>query len=158
MTELELTRSPEDRRLYALAGVGTLRFEGWLARAATAEAYGRSWHIARRGVWRPVIEAHDAAGTVVGEFAARRARRGGTLRWGGRELDVRASSAWRERYALVEGERELATIDAKGWGKRPLKVTLDDTARPEGGVLLFAAFVVKSLADDAGAAAAASTG
>jgi hypothetical protein len=158
MAELELTRSPEDRRLYVLAGVGTLRFEGWLARAATAEADGRSWQLARRGFLRPVIQASDAAGTVVGEFVPRRARRGGTLRWSGRELDVRASSAWRERYAIVDGGGELATIGAKGWGKRPLKVALGDAATPEGGLLLFACFVVKSLSDDAASTTAAATG
>jgi hypothetical protein len=68
MAELELRRSPEQRRLYVLAGVGTLRFEGWLVQSAIAEADGRSWRLARHGVWRPVIVARDAAGTVVGRF------------------------------------------------------------------------------------------
>jgi hypothetical protein len=153
-----LTRSQEDRRLYVLAGVGTLRFEGWLARGASAESDGRSWQLSRRGVWRPVIEASDAAGTVVGQFVPRRARRGGTLRWGARELVVRPASAWRERYALVDGDRELATIEAKGWGKRPLKVAIDDAGRPDGGLLLFACFVVKSLSDDAASTAAVASG
>lgn len=35
---------------------------------------------------------------------------------------------WRERYALVEDGRELVTIEGKGCGKRPVKVTLQDAA------------------------------
>jgi hypothetical protein len=46
-------------------------------------------------------------------------------------------------------------IDGKGWGKRPVAVHVDDTASVEPGLLLFAAFVVRRLADDASAAAAA---
>ena len=38
MADVELTRSPDDRRLYVLAGVGTLRLEGWSSRNATAAA------------------------------------------------------------------------------------------------------------------------
>ena len=50
MTELELTRTRGDRRLYALEGIGTVRLEGMFARSATAEASGRSWHFSRRGL------------------------------------------------------------------------------------------------------------
>ena len=38
MPDLELTRTREDRRRYALDGVGALRLEGVFARRATAEA------------------------------------------------------------------------------------------------------------------------
>jgi len=40
MAELELKRAPNQRRLYLLEGVGTLRLEGFGSRAATAEADG----------------------------------------------------------------------------------------------------------------------
>ena len=40
MADLELTRSRDDRRLYELAGLGTLRLEGLFSRRATAEAGG----------------------------------------------------------------------------------------------------------------------
>src|SRR4051794_9308886 len=44
MIELELTRDKKDRRLYRLAGIGTVRLEGWFARTGSAEADdGRSW-------------------------------------------------------------------------------------------------------------------
>ena len=71
MGELELTRTPGDRRLYVLADVGTVRLKGWASRAARAEANGRTWEIARRGLWRPVVEATDGAGRAVGQFRAR---------------------------------------------------------------------------------------
>jgi len=153
MTDLELTRTPGDRRLYALDGAGTLRLEGWFSRSATAEAGEQRWQIDRRGLFTATIEATDAAGTVQGEFHGRALRRGGTLRWGERELELRSSSIWRERYALVDGERELATIEGKGWGRRPVKVTIDDAATVEPGLLLFAAFVVRALAEDAASSA-----
>jgi hypothetical protein len=155
MSDLELTRTQGDRRLYTLESVGTLRLEGFASRAATAEAAGTSWRIARRGFWQRTIEATDAAGTVVGEFEPRGFRRGGTLRWAGREFALRPASSWRERYALADGDRELAILDGKGWGRKPVKVTVDDLEAVEPGLLLFAAFVVRGLAENAGSAAGA---
>ena len=94
-------------------------------------------------------------GTVTGEFEPRGLRRGGTVRWAGREFALRPASSWRERYALADGDRELALLDGKGWGRRPVKVTVDDPDAVEPGVLLFAAFVVRGLAEDAQGAAGA---
>jgi hypothetical protein len=162
MTELELTRSPEDRRLYRLEGIGTVRSEGLLGRGAAAEAKGRSWQFNRRGFWQRVMEATDAAGTVVGEFVPRDIRRGGVLRWGGRELTVQPVSVLRERYVLSEGDRDLVLLDGKGWGRRPVKITLADPGAIDPGLLLFAAFVVHQLAasssSNAGSVAATSGG
>jgi hypothetical protein len=160
--DLELTRTKEDRRLYALEGVGTLRLEGWTSRRATAEAAGGSWQMARTGFWKNTINATDGFGSAVGEFEPRTLRRGGRLTWGGRELTLRPASVFRERYALADGERELVLLDGKSWGRRPVRVTLEDPSAIEPGLLLFAAFVVRGLAEDAasaaGGAAAASTG
>jgi hypothetical protein len=153
--ELELTRTRTDRRVYALGDIGTLRLEGPFSRAATASADGVSWRFARSGFWRRSLEATDAAGTGVGDFQPRSLRRGGTVRWVGRELTLRPASSWRERYALADGDRELAVIDGKGWGRRPVKVSVDDHEAVEPGLLLFAAFVVRGLAADAQAAAGA---
>jgi len=50
VAELELTRTRGDRRLYALADVGTVRLKGWASQSASADAQGRSWEIARRGL------------------------------------------------------------------------------------------------------------
>jgi hypothetical protein len=156
MPDLTLTRSRDDRRLYELEGVGTLRFgRGLGARRATAEAGEHRWAL-KTSVWRRAVAATDEAGAVVGTFDPRALRRGGALQWGGRDLELRPASVWRERYALADGDRELALLDAKDWGKRPVRVTLDDAAAVEPGLLLFAAFVARGLAEDAGAAAAAS--
>jgi hypothetical protein len=153
MADLELTRTPDDRRLYVLEGVGTLRLEGWSSRRATAEAGPAGWRIARGGFWQRAIEAVDAAGMTVGSFEPNALRRGGTVRWEARELTLRPASMWRERYALADGERELVVLDGKGWGKRPVKITLDAPGAVDPGLLLFAAFVVRGLAEDASAAA-----
>ena len=150
MNELELKRTPQNRRLYALDGVGTLRSEGLFSSAWSAEADGSNWGLKRHGFWSRRVQAVDAAGLVVGEFEPNAVRRGGKLRWNGRELTLRAASTWRERYALADGDRELAVLDGKGWGSRPVKVTVavePDAVEP--GLLLFAAFVVRGLARDA---------
>lgn len=89
MEELELARSTGDRRLYAFGDIGTVRLKGWAARAARAEANGRAWDIALRGLWGREVEATDETGTTVGRFKARGMRRGGTLRWVDREFTLR---------------------------------------------------------------------
>ncbi len=138
-----------------LDGVGTLRLGGLLSRSATAEAGGRRWHLAVHGILHRTIEAVDEGGAIVGSFEGRSIRRGGALTWGGHRYLLRTASAWRERYALALGDRELALLDGKGWGKRPVRVTLDDPSALEPGLLLFAVFVVRALAEDAGAGASA---
>jgi hypothetical protein len=158
MTELELTRTKEDRRIYALGDLGTLRVSGFWFRSATAQAGHRTWDITGSGVWRRIIRATDEAGAVVGEFTPRGGlRRGGSLRWGDRTYDLRPASSWRERYAMVDAEREVAVLDGKGWGKRPVAVTLLDPSSIPPGLLLFAVFVVRGLAHDASSAGSSGT-
>lgn len=157
MTEFELTRTRGDRRLYALEGIGTVRLEGMFAHSATAEASGRAWHFSRRGFWQRIIEATDEAGTVEGEFVPRDIRRGGTLHWGGRELTLHPVSPLRERYTLSDSDRDLVLLDAKSWGRRPVKLTLVDREAIESGLLLFTAFVVHQLAVKAANATSASS-
>jgi len=158
MTELALTRSPGDQRRFELQGYGTLRLGGWASRWATAEAGERRWGFARRGVWRSSIEATDPAGTVVGRFEGRSLKRGGALRWQEHEYMLKPDSKWTERYALFDGERRLALLEGKGWGKRPVRVDVDDVTETDPGLLLFTAFVVRALAEDATAAAGAASG
>jgi len=150
MPDFELTRTREDRDRYELEGVGTLRLEGMFSTRATAEAAGQQWQIGRRGFWRQ-RQVPDAAGVVVGTFD-RRLRGGGALTWEGRELVLERASVWRERYALVEGERELVLYEARSWGKRPVTVTIDDPGALDPGLLLFGAFVARSLAHDSASA------
>jgi hypothetical protein len=155
MIELALIRRPGDRRRYDLAGFGTLRLGGWASRWASAEAGEQRWGFARRGVWRARIEATDPAGTVVGRFEGRSLKRGGSLRWEEHEYVLKPDSRWTERYALVHGEHRIALLDGKGWGKRPVRVDVDDVGATDPGLLLFAAFVVRALAEDATASAGA---
>jgi hypothetical protein len=156
MPELELTRTRDDKRLYVLEGVGTLRLRGWTGRSATAEttAGDRSWELAQRGLLRAVIEAFDAAGTPIGAYEPRTFRRGGALTWQGRDHGLRPASAWKQRYALTDDDRELAVIEGKGWGKRPVKVDVPDLDALPPGLLLFAVYVVRALAENAQSAAA----
>jgi hypothetical protein len=134
-----------------------------LGRRAKGQAGATEWSFDRGGFWSTTIKAFDVGGAVVGSFNPRALRRGGSLHWGDRDLDLRPASAWKERYALVEQDIELAVLDAKTWGKRPLKITVNEPGLVEPGLMLFAAFAVRQLADDAsatagGAAAAAATG
>jgi len=154
MTELALTRSSGDRRRFELQGYGTLQLGGWASRWASAEAGERRWGFARRGLWRSRIEATDPAGTLVGVFEGRSLKRGGNLRWEQHEYLLQPDSRWTERYALLDGERRLAVLEGKGWGKRPVRVDVDDVTETDVGLLLFTAFVVRALAEDATAAAA----
>jgi hypothetical protein len=140
-----------------------LRFGGLLSRRATAATGGTVWSLRRVGLWRTTIEASDASGTAIGVFRPRSLRRGGTINWEGREFELRTASAWRERYALVEDDLELALLDAKNWGKQPVTIEIADPMLVPPGLLLFAAFTARQLADDAsatagGVAAVAATG
>ena len=152
--ELELARVHGDRRLYALDGIGTLRFEGLKSRSASAEAAGRRWRFERPRPWSRRVEATDETAATVASFVPRGLRRGGTLRWGDRELTLRPASTWRERYALADGDTELATFDGKGWGRRPVAVQI--AVPVDHGLLLFAVFLVRGLAEDAGRVASVS--
>jgi hypothetical protein len=156
MIDLQLTRSAGDRRLYALGDLGTLRLEGLMKRSATAEAGERRWLLARSGVFKTAIVATDAAGTVAGEFGARTFKRGGALTWNGRELTLEPDSFWKQRYALLDGDRTLATIEGRTWGRRPIDIAADDELDP--GLLLFASYVVRCLAEDAQSASAGGSG
>src|SRR3954454_24349012 len=111
MTELELTRSPHDRRLYVLDRVGTLRLEGLSSRSAVARAGGETWHLARSGFWGRVIGATDVSSTCGGECVPRDLLRGDKLYGGGRQRPLRPASRLRDRCALADGGRELALLD-----------------------------------------------
>ena len=103
MTELELIRTPGDRRRYALEDIGTIHLEGLFARSANAEAGSDHWQFVRSGFWQRVMQATDATGNVVGEFRPRDLRRGGTLEWAGR--DAHASPGQQLARALCAGRR-----------------------------------------------------
>jgi hypothetical protein len=156
MPELELIRTREDRRLYALPGVGNLRVGGWLSRTVEASSGGESYIFEKRGIFGRVFTATDASGAQVAEFRPRSVRRGGTIVWRTTEWELRPASFLAERYALARpGEaRELATVESSGWGRRPVRVATDDATAVDPGLLLFVVFAVRVLAEDMNASAA----
>lgn len=85
-------------------------------------------------------------------------RRGGTVRWLDRELALRPASPLRERYALRAGDLELAVLDAKSCGRKPVTILIDDDEKIDPGLILFAAFVVRGLAEDAATSAPSGSG
>jgi hypothetical protein len=118
MIALELTRSPDDRRLYVLERAGTLRLEGLFSRNATAEGGRESWHFARSGFWQRVMQAMDALGSVVGEFVPRDLGRGGRLHWAGRESrcarPAAGTSVTRSPGANASSSSSRARVGAAG--------------------------------------------
>jgi hypothetical protein len=106
-------------------------------------------------MWKRGILASDAQGNRVASFRPRDLRRGGSLRWGEVEYSLRPAS-WRDRYELTRVEHIIAVIDGKGWGKRPVRVSIEDPESIDRGLLLFAVFVVHGLAEDTTAAGGAS--
>lgn len=150
MPELELIRTREDRRLYALPGVGNLRVGGWLTRKVEASTGGDTYTFDKRGLFSSTFVATDASGTTAGEFRAGAIRRGGKVAWRGVEYHLRPASAFKERYALTRpgDERELATVEGHGWGKRPVTVATADATAIDPGLLLFVVYAVRILAED----------
>jgi hypothetical protein len=61
---------------------------------------------------------------------------------------------WRSRYVVIDGDRQLATIERRSWGKRPVSIDVDERAESDPGLLLFAAFVVRALAQHTDSSAA----
>ena len=162
MADLVLTRT--DKRLYGLDGVGVLRREKAFWNAATAEAGGRSWHFVCRGWFRRRIEVTDETGRSAGTFEGNRGfRRGGTVRWEGRDFALRSRSTWKaQRFVLLDGDRDIAVFAGRASDRRPVTVSIDEPGALDAGLLLFVAFVVRGLVLDAfvaiSAAAAAGAG
>jgi hypothetical protein len=155
MPDLELIRTREDRKLYALPGVGNLRVGGWLSRRVEASTGGEAYTFDKRGLLGSVFTAHDASGAQIAEFRPRTIKRGGTVVWRGTEWQLRPAAAFKERYALTrpDDEQELATVEGRGWGGRPVRVSTADATAVDPGLLLFVVFAVRILAEDASSVA-----
>jgi hypothetical protein len=145
--EFELERAQADRRRYVFGDVGAMRLQGLFGRNAAVEAGGEQWTF-RRSLWTRRIEAVAVSGEIVGEFRGRLLYSGGTIRWSGRELLLRRGTMWRERYILEDAGGTVARFDVRAWGRFPVSVRLEVPAKVEPGLLLFAAFVVRTAADE----------
>jgi hypothetical protein len=162
MNELELLRSPSDRRTYVLGSLGSLRLNGLFMRSATAETKLESFSIAKTRWATASVVARNPLGEI-GAFHGRTLRGGGSLMWLENEYALRHEGLLGETYALTRGEHRLALVTARGWWgwgvKRPVTLQVADTS--DAALLLFVAFVVRTLANqrssDAAAATAATT-
>jgi len=153
--EAVLVPDAADGSRWLLPGVGVLRRTGRVSRAATAEAGGRTWTIARRGLVRPGFTAADETGAVVGARRDGLTGRGEDLRWAGRRLTLRPDGD-SGGHVLCDGGRRLARMASVEQGRRPLAVVIDDPAT-DAGLLLFVAFIVQAYSDDASFAPPAPT-
>jgi hypothetical protein len=149
VADLVLTRT--DKRLYSLDGVGTLRLEKAFWNTATAEAEEKSWRFVCRGWFRRRIEATDETGRPTGTFEGNRGfRRGGTVRWESRDFTLQSRSTWKaQRFALLDGDRDMAVFEGRASDRRPVTVSIDQPDALDAGLLLFVAFVVRGLVLDA---------
>jgi hypothetical protein len=158
MPELELIRTRDDRKLYVLPGVGNLRVGGWLSRKVEASTGGEAYIFDKRGLFGSVFTAAEAdGGAPVAEFRPRSIRRGGRVVWRDAEWELRPAAMLTERYALARPgqDRELATVEGHGWGKRPVTITTDDATAIDPGLLLFVVYAVRILAEDVNSAGGA---
>jgi hypothetical protein len=161
VADLVLTRT--DKRLYSLDGVGTLSpREGVLERG---DGPGGREELALR-LPRMVPPAHRGDrrdGPADRTFESNRGfRRGGTVRWERRDFTLQSRSTWKaQRFALLEGDRDMAVFEGRAYDRRPVTVSIEPGAL-DAGLLLFVAFVVRGLVLDAfvavGSAAAAGAG
>ena len=146
LAELDLKRASGDRRLYMLDGVGSIRFEGLLSRNATTESNGERVRAAASrdgGVPRSTKRARPSAGSSREGFGAAVRSRGAS----------REASNWRERYALTDGETELATPRRQRVGRRQVAVSIDESAALEEAAALRGPLEPTEAAGNGGSAA-----
>jgi hypothetical protein len=143
--EVELTRSADDRRRYELAGYGAERWAGRLSSAAELEARdARTYAATFRGWTRQAARVVDAAGNEVGGYRGASWRsHDGAVTWRSVAYEVRKESAWRNHYSLRLLEGPVLRLEARLWGRRPVKVSLVEPGL-EPGLVLFAVWLVQT--------------
>lgn len=144
MPDLTLSPSPSDSDLYALGGIGSLRWESSKRPfVAAAQAGTLLWRFAQSGTWRQHANVTDADGVEIASYRTRGwTRSGGTIRWDGRELKLRPAAMFHISFTLDDGERSIAAL----WSNSAsdVVVSTDDVADIDAGPLLLAAFVVRA--------------
>ncbi len=158
MAVLGLTRVKDDRKLFELKGVGTLRDGGWRDGDKVAmTADGVEWECRGEGMLKRNYLATDPAGVVVGRYVGKTFGTGGAMEWGGASLALRKPSLWSSRWELVDQQLVLAEFQPKGRSARPMEVTLHAQGVPDG-LLMFTVYVVQALVRAAAAASAGGDG
>ncbi|HMJ96183.1 MAG TPA: hypothetical protein VK486_10035 [Thermoleophilaceae bacterium] len=122
MRELQLTRSPDDKRRLDLPGVGSLRFENLWGTKLRLSAPGHGeWRVVRS---RRGVTVSDADGTTVAAFAGKGVEHGDVA------IEVTTPHQGllerRPPFVLLEGDRELARMAPSVWSEKPTAVTLFD--------------------------------
>ncbi|MEZ5096480.1 MAG: hypothetical protein R2731_10375 [Nocardioides sp.] len=162
MQEMELVRSPDDRRRYELAGIGWLRSSSWLSNRAEAgtTAAAPQWAFEPRGWSGGKAEAIDLrSGMPMGGYRRTGAfSHRGEVSWGGRMFEVSKASSWRQRYRLADGAATLAELDVKGYGKRPARMRVEPgVVAAEPGLVLFTCWLCQLFVSQDTASTSAST-
>ena len=153
MRELQLTRSPDDKRRLDLPGVGSVRFENlWGTKLRiTAPGHGE-WRVVRS---RRGIAVSDADGMTVAAVVGARVEHGDVA------VEVRTQHQGllerRPQVLLVEGDRELARVAPSVWSEKPIAVTVveEDFAARHPLLFLLALYRVQLIAASRMAGAAA---
>jgi hypothetical protein len=155
MRELQLTRSPDDKRRLYLPGVGTVRFENFWGTKLRITAPGHGeWRVVRG---RRGVTVSDANGMEVAAFAGARVEHGDVA------VEVRTQPQGllerRPPFLVFEGDRELARVAPSVWSEKPTAVTVvdEDFAARHPLLLLLALYRAQLIAQSqfAGAAAGA---
>ena len=119
-----------ERRTYALAGVGKLRFEKFWGDDAVAETDASTWSLERRGLLNPRAIAIDVpTGSVAAVVRLGHLSEGGTLEFDGIEIDWRGSDALTGGWCLARGSSELVRFHGSGWGPQPIRIAVADSGQ-----------------------------
>ncbi len=151
-----MVRSETDRKVYTLPGIGSLRRQAWYGVRTDASAVdGTSWTFAHTSWTGVASEATDRYGTVVGRYRGRGFfRREADVEWAGRTFQARRVGAFKVSIELREQDRLVMTTWPGTWNAKMSRVDVDDNARLEPGLVLFA--VWRAQAEMEASAAAAS--
>ncbi len=156
MLDLQLVRSPDNKRHLDLAGVGGVEFTNrWGTKLVFTSTSGVQWRIDGSGPFRRSSEATDVAGVAVAAFT----RQG--IEHAGRVIDITTTDQGlferRPPLLIREGEHDLVRVAARVWDEKPIDVTVLDErfAADEPLLLLFALFGANLVAAKRQARAAA---
>jgi hypothetical protein len=155
MSELQLTRSPDDKRRLDLPGVGSLRFENiWGTKLRLSAPGHGEWRVVRG---RRGITVSDPDGRSVASVVDTGVEHG--------DIAIAVTTPHqglldrRPPFVLLEGDRELARMEPSVWSEKPTAVTLldEDFAARHPLLLLLALYRAQLTAQRRMAAVAAGT-
>jgi hypothetical protein len=134
--DLQLVRSPDDKRRLDLAGVGSVRFENmWGTKLVIVAPGSGEWRIDGRGPFRRASVVTDAGQDVIASFAP------GRIEYGGRVVEATTPHQGmlerRPPFQIVEGGRAIARVTPRVWDEKPLDLTVLDEEFVASDPLLF---------------------